>query len=224
MTKTKEWREKKRCLSFPPPWEFQTPVSTLRASDPFLLLGDPGLLINLPRNWLTSGGDGIPAELFQTLKYDAVIVLPQYVRKFGKLSSGHRTRKDQFSFQSQIKAIKLKDTCSLEGKLWQTHWKRPWCWERLKAGGEVDNRNRDHWMASPTRWTWVWGSSRSWWWTGKPAGLQSRGSQRVRHDWVTKHTFQFSSITQSYLTHCGHMDCSPPGPSVYGGSPGKIHG
>ena len=64
-----------------------------------------------------SGGDGIPAELFQTLKYDAVIVLPQYVRKFGKLSSGHRTRKGQFSFQSQIKAIKLKDTCSLEGKL-----------------------------------------------------------------------------------------------------------
>ena len=37
-----------------------------------------------------------------------------------------------------------------------THWKRPWCWERLKAGGEGDDRGWDGWMASPTRWTWVW--------------------------------------------------------------------
>ena len=43
-----------------------------------------------------------------------------------------------------------------------THWKRPWCWERLKAGGERDNRGWDGWMASPTRWTWVWTSSGSW--------------------------------------------------------------
>ena len=46
----------------------------------------------------TSGGDGIPAELFQILKVDAVKVLTQYVSKFGKLSSGHRTGKGQFSF------------------------------------------------------------------------------------------------------------------------------
>ena len=42
-----------------------------------------------------------------------------------------------------------------------THWKRPWCWERVKAGGEVDDRGWDGWMASPTQWTWVWGNSRS---------------------------------------------------------------
>ena len=52
-----------------------------------------------------------------------------------------------------------------------THWKRPWCWERLKAGGEGDDRGWDGWMASSTRWTWVWASSRSWWWTGKPGVL-----------------------------------------------------
>ena len=45
-------------------------------------------------------------------------------------------------------------------------WKRPWCWERLKAGGKGDNRGWDGWMASPTQWTWVWASSGSWWWTG----------------------------------------------------------
>ena len=49
-----------------------------------------------------------------------------------------------------------------------THWKIPWCWERLKAGGEGDDRGWDGWMASLTRWTWVWASSGSSWWTGKP--------------------------------------------------------
>ena len=52
-----------------------------------------------------------------------------------------------------------------------THWKRPWCWERLKAGEEGDDRGWDGWMASLTWWTWVWVSSRSWWWTGRPGVL-----------------------------------------------------
>ena len=67
-----------------------------------------------------------------------------------------------------------------------THWKRPWCWERLKEGGEGDDRGWDGWMASLTQRTWVWVSSSSWWWTGRPCVLQSMGSQRVRHDWVTE--------------------------------------
>ena len=67
-----------------------------------------------------------------------------------------------------------------------THWKRPWYWERFKAGGEGGNRGRDGWMASPTQWTWVWASSGICWWTGKPCMLQSLGSQRVRHDWATE--------------------------------------
>ena len=65
-----------------------------------------------------------------------------------------------------------------------THWKRPWCWERLMAGGEGDDRGWDGWMASPTQWTWVWVSSGSWWWTGRPDMLQSMGSQRVGRDWA----------------------------------------
>ena len=43
------------------------------------------------------------------------------------------------------------------------HWKSPWCWERLKAGGEGDDRGWDDWMASPMWWTWVWVGSGSWW-------------------------------------------------------------
>ena len=68
----------------------------------------------------------------------------------------------------------------------QTHWKRPWCWERLKVGGEGDNRGWGGWMVSLTQRTWVWASSRSCWWTGKPGVLQSMGLQRVWHNWVTE--------------------------------------
>ena len=67
-----------------------------------------------------------------------------------------------------------------------THWKRPWCWERLKSGGEGDNRGWNGWMASLIQWTWVWVNSGSWWWTGRPGVLQSMGLQRVGHDWVTE--------------------------------------
>ena len=67
-----------------------------------------------------------------------------------------------------------------------TPWKSPWFWARLKAGGEGDDRGWDGWMASPTRWTWVWASSGSWWWTGMPGVLQSMGSQKVGHSWTTE--------------------------------------
>ena len=80
-----------------------------------------------------------------------------------------------------------------------THWKRPWCWEGLGAGGKGDDRGQDGWMASPTRWTWVWVNSGSWWWTGRPGVLRFMGSQRVRHNWATelnwpsKHEFLFDT-------------------------------
>ena len=67
-----------------------------------------------------------------------------------------------------------------------THWKRLWCWEGLRAGGEGDDRGWDGWMASPTRWMWVWVNSGSWWWIGRPGVLRFMGSQRVRHDWATE--------------------------------------
>ena len=53
-----------------------------------------------------------------------------------------------------------------------THWKRSWCWERLKAGGEGDDRGWDGWMASPRQWKWVWANSGRWWRTRKPGVLQ----------------------------------------------------
>ena len=101
------------------------------------------------------------------------------------------------SNQSILK--KISPGCSLEGLMLQLklqyfgylmgrmiHWKRPWCWEGLGAGGEGDERGWDGWMASPTRWTWVWVNSRSWWWTGRPGMLRFMGSQRVGQDWATE--------------------------------------
>ena len=92
------------------------------------------------------------------------------------------------SNQSILKEIVLnihwKDWCwSWNPILWPpdakelTHWKRPWCWERLKAGGEGDNREWDGWMSSPSWWTWVWASSGSWWWTVNLACCYSQGGK-----------------------------------------------
>ena len=77
-----------------------------------------------------------------------------------------------------------------------THLKRPWCWERLKAG-EEDDRGWDGWMASPTQWTWVWVDSGSWWWTVKPGMLWFMGSQRVGHDWATELNWMLISFILS---------------------------
>ena len=84
--------------------------------------------------------------------------------------------------------------------LWPLHvksWligKRLWCWEELGAGGEGDDRGWDGWMASLTRWTWVWVNSGSWWWIGRPGVLRFMGSQRVGHDWATDLIWSDSDI------------------------------
>ena len=75
-----------------------------------------------------------------------------------------------------------------------THWKRPWCWERLRVRGEGDDRGWNGWMASSTQWTWVWVNLGSWWWTGRPSVLQFMESQRVGHDWVTELNWLSSDI------------------------------
>ena len=68
---------------------------------------------------------------------------------------------------------------------------------KTEGGRKGDDRGWDGWMVLPTRWIWVWVSSGSWWWTGKPGVLQSMGSQRVGHDWATELTERFSIIHRS---------------------------
>ena len=86
-------------------------------------------------------------------------------------------RSNQFIINKSVLNVHWKDwrwSCFQYFGHWceeLTDLKRPWCWERLKAGGEGNDEGWGGWMASPTRWTWVWVSFRSWWWAGKTGVL-----------------------------------------------------
>ena len=118
---------------------------------------------------------------------------------FKKIKSGWRMAvrsSGHLNYPLDSKEIKpVKSTLNIHWKDWCWNWSSntlaTWCeklmlWERLKAGGEGDDRRPDSWMASPTQCTWVWGSSRRWWRTEKHGMLQSRGSQRVGHNLATE--------------------------------------
>ena len=96
--------------------------------------------------------------------------------------------------------------------LWPPHVKswligKDWSWEGLGAGGEGDDRGWDGWMASPSRWTWVWVNSGSWWLTGRPGMLQSMGSKRVGHDWVTELNWTELMVLRLVWDCSMHFDC-----------------
>ena len=95
------------------------------------------------------------------------------------------------SYRKSVLNIHWKDWCwswnsNTLATWWEelTHWKRPWCGERLKEAREGDNRGWAGWMASPTGWTWVWVGSGSWWWTGKPGMMKSMRSQSDMTEWL----------------------------------------
>ena len=90
----------------------------------------------------------------------------------------------EYSSEGLVLKMKLQYLWPSDAKNWLI-W-RPCCWERLKLGGEGDNRGWDGWMASPTQRTWVWVNSRSLWWAGRSDMLQYMGSQRVGHSWATE--------------------------------------
>ena len=85
-----------------------------------------------------------------------------------------------------------------------THLKTPWWWERLRAGGEGDDRGWDGWMASLTQWIWVWVYSGSWWWTGRSGMLRFMGLQRVGHDWTTALNWHRDGI---FVSHVAVPNC-----------------
>ena len=133
-------------------------------------------------SWMVKKAEHWRIDAFELGCWRRLLTVPQTARR---------------SDQSILKEV--SPGCSLEDWCWSwnsntsatsckelTHWKRPWCWERLKAEGKGDDRGWNGWMASLTWWTWVWASSGSCWWTGKPGVLQSMGLQRVGHDWTTE--------------------------------------
>ena len=108
---------------------------------------------------------------------------------------------------------KISPRCSLEGLMLKLKlqyfghlmWRadsleKTLCWERLRAGGEGDNRGWDSWMASPTRWTWVWVDSGSWWWTGRPG--HSWGRKELDTIERLNRTEQLVVITNGKVSKC----------------------
>ena len=105
----------------------------------------------------------------------------------------------EISHEYSLEGLMLKLKLQYFGHLMQRADSFPWCWERLKAGGEGDDRGWDGWMASPTQWTWVWVSSGSWWWTGSLACCSPwgcKGSDMTeRLNWTDWRLKTLSSIT-----------------------------
>ena len=152
-------------------------------------LGDFGLSVHPPLNWTSLNDLILPkgykhflyAENFKFLSLALISPLSRLTHPIANLPSLPGYSSD---FSSLIYLL-IRTHWKIY-PLIRTHWKRLWCWEGLRAGGEGDNRGWDGWMASRTRWTWVWVYSGSRWWTGRPGVLRFMGSQRVRHDWVTE--------------------------------------
>ena len=103
----------------------------------------------------------------------------------------------EYSLEGLMLKLKLQYFGCL---IWRADsFERSWCWERLKAGGEGDNRGWDGWMASLTWCTWVWVSSGSWWWTGKLGAVHGvTKSWTQLSDWIEcplfLYLFAFPSI------------------------------
>ena len=122
----------------------------------------------------------------------------------------------EYSLEGLMLKLKLQYFGNL---MWRTGFlEKTLMLERLKAGVEGYDRRWDDWMASPTRWTWVWESSKGWWWTGKPGLLQSMGSQRVEHNWATELNwidFQYIWwINLVFLKHVSLRTLSPDCPFI----------
>ena len=133
-------------------------------------------------NWTIKKAECWRIDAFELWCWRRLLRVPWTVRRSNQ--SILKEISPEYSLEGLMLKLKLQYSFIWCKEL--THWKRPWCWERLKSGGKGDERGWDGWMASLTKWTWILASSRNWWWTGKPGVLQFTELQRVRHDWATE--------------------------------------
>ena len=143
-------------------------------------------------SWLMKKAEHWRIDAFELLCWRRLLRVPWTAKRSNQ--SILKEINPEYTLEGMMLKLKLQYWCEE-----LTSLKRPWCWERLKVGGEGDNRGWDCWMASLTQWTWVWVSSRSWWWTGRPGLLESIWLQRVRYYWVTK--LNWMTITFCFNWH-----------------------
>ena len=146
------------------------------------------------KSWTIKKAECQRIDAFELWRWRRLLRVPWTARR------SNQSILNEISPGCSLKGLKLKLKLQYFGHFMRRVdcWKRPWSWEGLGARGEGDERGWDGWMASPTRWTWVWMISGSWWWTGTLGVLGFIGSQRVRHDWVT----ELNWIILHYLVGC----------------------
>ena len=132
-------------------------------------------------SWTLKKGESQKIDAFELWYWRRLLRVPWTARR------SHQSILKEISPEYSLEVLMLRPKLQYFVHLmWRAHLKRSWCCERLKVGGEGDNRGWDGWMASLTQWAWVWVNSGSWWWTQRPGVLQSMGLQRDRHDWATE--------------------------------------
>ena len=133
-------------------------------------------------SWIIKKAECWRIDAFELWCWRRLLRVPWTARR--STQSNLKEISPEYSLKGLMLKLKLQFLATWYKEL--THWKTPWSWKRLKVGGEEDDSGWNGWMASLTRWTWVWACSGSWWWTGKPGMLHSLGLQRVGRERATE--------------------------------------
>ena len=152
--------------------------------------------------------EGHRTDAFELWCWRRLLRVPQTARR------SNQSILKEINPEYSLEGLMLKLKLQYLGYLMQRtdSFERPWCWERLKMGWEEDDRGWDGWMASLSQGTWVWASSGCWWWTGRPGVLQSKGSPRVGHDWVTE--LNWTELRRAVIGIAKHEHGWQPGPLI----------
>ena len=133
-------------------------------------------------SWTVKKAERRRIDAFELWCWRRLLRVPWTARRF------NQSMFKEISPESSLEGLMLKLKFQYFGHLMQRadSFEKTLMLGMIETRREGDNRGWDGWMASPTRWTWVWVNSGSWWWTGRPGVLWFMGSQRVGHDWATE--------------------------------------
>ena len=108
-------------------------------------------------SWTMKKAERWRMETFELWCWRGILRVPWTARR------SNQSILKEISPEYSLEGLMLKLNSNTLATWWEelTHLKSPWCWERLKVGGEGNNRRWDGWVASLTQWIWVWVSSRS---------------------------------------------------------------
>ena len=145
-------------------------------------------------SWTIKKAEGQRIDAFELWCWRRLLRVPWTARR------SNQSILKEISPEYSLKGLMLKTKLQYFGHLMRRtdSFEKTLMLGKIEGGSRRGCRGWDGWMASPTRWTWVWVNSRSWWWTGRPGMLQSMALQRVRHDWATEEQQQQTQRAHKY--------------------------